>query len=49
MARADAVNSLFRQNFNYNSNINVSQVLFQGGRIFAGARAAGGVPARSSS
>ena len=42
-ARADAVNSLFRQNFNYNSNINVSQVLFQGGRIFAGARAAGDV------
>ncbi|MCC6929016.1 MAG: TolC family protein [Gemmatimonadaceae bacterium] len=42
-ARADAVNSLFRQNFNYNSNINVSQVLFQGGRIFAGARAASDV------
>ena len=42
-ARADAVNSLFRQNFNYNSNINVSQALFQGGRIFAGARAAGDV------
>jgi len=42
-ARADAVNSLFRQNFNYSTNINVSQPLFQGGRIFAGARAASDV------
>ena len=42
-ARADAVNSLFRQNYNYNSNLNLSQSLFQGGRIFAGARAAGDV------
>jgi outer membrane protein TolC len=43
-ARATIVGqSIFGQNFNYNGNINVSQVLFQGGRVFAGSRAAGDV------
>ncbi len=42
-ARAQIVGSIFGQNFNYNSNINVSQTLFQGGRVFAGARAASDV------
>lgn len=41
-ARAEIVGqSIFGQNYNYNSNVNLSQVLFQGGRVFAGARAAG--------
>ncbi len=41
-ARAEIVGqSIFGQNFNYNANVNISQVLFQGGRVFAGARAAG--------
>lgn len=40
-ARAEIVGqAIFGQNYNYNSNVNVSQVLFQGGRVFAGARAA---------
>ncbi|MBC7896825.1 MAG: TolC family protein [Cytophagaceae bacterium] len=43
-ARATIVGqSIFGQNFNYSGNINVSQVLFQGGRVFAGSRAAGDV------
>lgn len=42
-ARAEIVGAIFGQNFNYNSNVNLSQSLFQGGRIFAGARAAGDV------
>lgn len=42
-ARAEIVGSIFGQNFNYNSNVNLSQVLFQGGRIFAGSRAASDV------
>jgi outer membrane protein TolC len=43
-ARAEIVGqAIFGQNYNYNSNVNVSQVLFQGGRIFAGARAASDV------
>ena len=42
-ARAEIVGAIFGQNFNYNSNVNLSQTLFQGGRIFAGARAAGDV------
>ncbi|MEO6444530.1 MAG: TolC family protein [Gemmatimonadaceae bacterium] len=42
-ARAEIVGSIFGQNYNYNSNLNLSQALFQGGRIFAGARAAGDV------
>jgi outer membrane protein TolC len=41
-ARAEIVGqSIFGQNYNYTGNINVQQVLFQGGRVFAGARAAG--------
>ncbi len=41
-ARAEIVGqSIFGQNYNYTGNINFSQVLFQGGRVFAGARAAG--------
>ena len=42
-ARAEIVGSIFGQNFNYSSNINVSQTLFQGGRVLAGARAASDV------
>jgi outer membrane protein TolC len=42
-ARAEIVGSIFGQNFNYNSNVNLSQTLFQGGRIFAGSRAAADV------
>lgn len=44
-ARATIVGSLFGQSYNYNSNVNISQALFQGGRIFAGSRAAGNVRA----
>ena len=41
-ARAEIVaQSIFGQKYNYNTNLNLSQVLFQGGRVFAGARAAG--------
>lgn len=41
-ARAQIVGqSIFGQNYNYTGNINISQVLFQGGRVFAGMRAAG--------
>lgn len=39
-ARAEIVGQIFNQKFNYSSNINISQTLFQGGRVFAGARAA---------
>jgi outer membrane protein TolC len=39
-ARANVVGSVFAQAFTYNTNANVSQTLFQGGRIFAGTRAA---------
>src|SRR5687767_7733160 len=39
-ARANIVGSVFGQSFTYNSNVNFSQTLFQGGRIFAGNRAA---------
>jgi outer membrane protein len=42
-ARATIVGNIFGQSYNYNSNVNVSQTLFQGGRILAGARAAGDV------
>jgi outer membrane protein TolC len=42
-ARAEIVGAIFGQNFNYSSNLNLSQSIFQGGRIFAGARAAGDV------
>jgi outer membrane protein TolC len=41
-ARAQIVGqSIFGQNYNYTGNVNISQVLFQGGRVFAGMRAAG--------
>lgn len=41
-ARAEIVGqTIFGQNYNYSGNVNFSQVLFQGGRVFAGARAAG--------
>jgi outer membrane protein TolC len=47
-ARAEIVGAaIFGQNYNYNSNVNVSQVVFQGGRIFAGARAAADVRSAS--
>ena len=42
-ARATIVGQIFGQNYNYTTNFNVTQPLFQGGRIFAGARAAGDV------
>jgi outer membrane protein TolC len=40
-ARANAVGQIFNQPNTYNTNANLSQAIFQGGRIFAGARAAG--------
>jgi outer membrane protein TolC len=40
-ARGNIVGSAFQQNYTYNSNANISQTFFQGGRIFAGTRAAG--------
>jgi outer membrane protein TolC len=39
-AQAAIVSSLFGQSYRYTSNLNVSQPVFQGGRIFAGMRAA---------
>src|SRR3982750_837983 len=39
-ARANIVGSVFAQAFTYNTNANISQTIFQGGRIFAGTRAA---------
>ncbi|HET9440412.1 MAG TPA: TolC family protein [Longimicrobiales bacterium] len=39
-ARANAVGQIFNQPNSYNTNANLSQSIFQGGRIFAGARAA---------
>ena len=42
-ARARIVGSVFGQSFTYNTNANLSQTLFQGGRIFAGTRAASDV------
>lgn len=40
-ARGDIVGrSIFGQQYTYNNNVNVSQTLFQGGRFFAGSRAA---------
>src|SRR6476619_4746389 len=35
-ARANIVGSVFGQAFTYNTNANISQTIFQGGRIFAG-------------
>ena len=40
-ARANIVGSVFGQAFTYNSNANLSQTIFQGGRIFAATKAAG--------
>jgi outer membrane protein TolC len=41
-ARGDIVGrSIFGQQYTYNTNVNFSQILFQGGRVFAGSRAAG--------
>jgi outer membrane protein TolC len=42
-ARANIVGSVFGQSFTYNTNANLSQAIFQGGRIFAGTRAAADV------
>ena len=42
-ARANIVGSVFGQSFTYNTNANISQALFQGGRIFATSRAAADV------
>ena len=42
-ARATIVGSVFGQNYNYNSTLNIQQSLFQGGRVFAANRAAGAV------
>ena len=39
-ARAQAVGQIFNQPNSYSSNLNLSQSLFQGGRVFAGMRAA---------
>src|SRR5262245_25110211 len=39
-ARAQAVGSIFNQPNTYNANANLSQTVFQGGRIFAGTKAA---------
>lgn len=39
-ARAAIVGSVFGQSYTYNTNVNFSQALFQGGRIFAATRAA---------
>jgi outer membrane protein TolC len=39
-ARANIVGQVFGQAFTYNTNANLSQAIFQGGRIFAGTRAA---------
>jgi outer membrane protein TolC len=42
-ARATIVGQIFGQNYNYNSTLALTQPLFQGGRIWAGMRAAGDV------
>jgi outer membrane protein len=42
-ARANIVGQVFGQSFTYNTNANISQTIFQGGRIFAGTRAAANV------
>jgi len=40
-ARATIASPVFGQSYTYNTNANISQTIFQGGRIFAGTRAAG--------
>lgn len=47
-ARAHAVGSIFNQPNTYVANLNVSQSVFQGGRVIASARAAGRVRAASA-
>jgi outer membrane protein TolC len=42
-ARAEMVSQLFGQKFTYNTTLNVQQAIFQGGRIFSAAQAAGSV------
>jgi len=42
-ARATVVGQLFNQPYTYTTNFNIAQPIFQGGRIFAGARAANDV------
>jgi outer membrane protein TolC len=42
-ARGNAVGQVFNQPNTYTANLNLSQTLFQGGRIFAGIRSAGDV------
>jgi outer membrane protein TolC len=42
-ARAAIVSSLFGQSYTYTANLNISQPLFQGGRLWAATRAAGDV------
>ena len=42
-ARANLVGQVFGQPFTYNTNVNLSQTIFQGGRVFAGTRAAADV------
>ena len=44
-ARANAVGQVFNQPNTYTANLNLSQTLFQGGRIFAGIKSAGDVRA----
>jgi len=39
-ARANAVGQIFNQPNSYNTNANLSQTIFQGGRVFSGTRAA---------
>ena len=39
-ARANAVGQIFNQPNTYNTNVNLSQSIFQGGRVFAGSRGA---------
>jgi len=46
-ARAQAVGSIFNQPNTYNMNANLSQTVFQGGRIFAGSRVASRMRAAS--
>jgi outer membrane protein TolC len=46
-ARANIVGQIFGQSYNYTTNLNFSQAIFQGGRILAGSRAAGSMRAAS--
>lgn len=42
-ARATIVGQIFGQNYNYTSSLNITQPLFQGGRLLAATRAAGDI------